>query len=570
VSDGIAGFGTGLSTNSGILVAPNEPTGTKYGSVTSLEQTDTGTVTPSFSLSVLGGSAGVVGTGVTFINSTANGVRTQRDFAGVMNPVLQNELRFDGYRRVQNYIPTSENLSAGSGASFTLSGATTLTANAPTGSSGPYYYLNTAASFAVGRTLVATALVTGPAGRIICLRLGNNAVSVNAAVTQVNCTGSPQRVTVSVVTATTASNFILGLDGRNLFAPPCNVQAGDVFTFTDLQIEDVTTQANQNPSEYVSTGVLSSPYEGAFVDGVQYFSYQNGNTVSNGIVIPANGAAIDPVATLKGMLLENNAATNYFLNSTAPVTQTISVPTGTIVVYMYGSGSALVTLGTAVGTGTGTATNSGTDWYSAGCVPVVLNITTAGTIVVTCTNCTFVQVQNVLNSNNTSSPIITGGSSATRAADALTGGLPSGYVAGNGWIQSEFIPVNVAQVQGGIYALTNSVNDRAELRQDTTTGGFVISVAGTTILNQAPTNTIAVGTVARMAETWSASALPYGCTNAGAPAAGSGNGAPTLIGQGFAGQGGSANPWNGWIRKVRYGPQYLTSPQLQAITASTY
>jgi hypothetical protein len=38
--------------------------------------------------------------------------------------------------------------------------------------------------------------------------------------------------------------------------------------------EDVTGQSNQNPSEYVSCGVLAAPYYGAGVDGVQYFNYE--------------------------------------------------------------------------------------------------------------------------------------------------------------------------------------------------------------------------------------------------------------------------------------------------------
>jgi hypothetical protein len=59
-----------------------------------------------------------------------------------------------------------------------------------------------------------------------------------------------------------------------------------------MQLEDVTGQSVQTPSEYVSTGVLNStPYHGANVDGVKYF-----DTDINGIAIPEN--------TLKGFLCE--------------------------------------------------------------------------------------------------------------------------------------------------------------------------------------------------------------------------------------------------------------------------
>ena len=59
-----------------------------------------------------------------------------------------------------------------------------------------------------------------------------------------------------------------------------------------MQLEDVTGQSVQTPSEYVSTNVLNStPYHGANVDGVKYF-----DTDINGIAIPEN--------TLKGFLCE--------------------------------------------------------------------------------------------------------------------------------------------------------------------------------------------------------------------------------------------------------------------------
>jgi hypothetical protein len=48
-----------------------------------------------------------------------------------------------------------------------------------------------------------------------------------------------------------------------------------------MQLEDVTGQSIQTPSEYVSTNVLNTiPYHGANVDGVKYF-----DTDINGIAI---------------------------------------------------------------------------------------------------------------------------------------------------------------------------------------------------------------------------------------------------------------------------------------------
>jgi len=76
---------------------------------------------------------------------------------------------------------------------------------------------------------------------------------------------------------------------------------GSVFEVREVQLEDATGQANQNPSEYVTFG---SP---------QYYDTANGNTVDgSGIVTEATGAAL---TTLKGVLLEPQAATNLLTYS---------------------------------------------------------------------------------------------------------------------------------------------------------------------------------------------------------------------------------------------------------------
>lgn len=87
-----------------------------------------------------------------------------------------------------------------------------------------------------------------------------------------------------------------------------------VYYVWGAQLEDVTGQSNQNPSEYVSTNVkTASPYHGAGVDGVKYFDTANGNTVTSNIVTEATGAKI-PSSTLKGYLAEG-ARTNALLQS---------------------------------------------------------------------------------------------------------------------------------------------------------------------------------------------------------------------------------------------------------------
>ena len=61
------------------------------------------------------------------------------------------------------------------------------------------------------------------------------------------------------------------------------------------QFEDVTGQSNQNPSEYVSVGVLSAPFHGAGPDGCKFFPYLNGNTVNANVVTEAQGAPLSGI-----------------------------------------------------------------------------------------------------------------------------------------------------------------------------------------------------------------------------------------------------------------------------------
>jgi hypothetical protein len=72
-------------------------------------------------------------------------------------------------------------------------------------------------------------------------------------------------------------------------------QEADVL-ITGAQQEVSRGQANVNPGDYVSVGVLSAPYHGANVDGVKYFTTQNGNIVSStGVVTDATGPPISSI-----------------------------------------------------------------------------------------------------------------------------------------------------------------------------------------------------------------------------------------------------------------------------------
>ena len=109
-------------------------------------------------------------------------------------------------------------------------------------------------------------------------------------------------------------------------------------------------------------------------------------------------------------------ATNYFLNSTAPVTQTITLTTGNFVLTGNGTGTLAVAAGTVTGTGFGTITTLRGNKQA-------FNISGAGSVTVTVTgSVSWAQLEGVdLFGRIGPTPlIVTLGSAVTRAPDQVT------------------------------------------------------------------------------------------------------------------------------------------------------
>lgn len=204
------------------------------------------------------------------------------DWEGLLRPVLSGELRFSGARRVRNELPTEDFTDAAyTKSSITVTGGATD----PLGGSTAYTLSATGANGNISRSL--SGHVAGDTATLsiwarrrtgtgnIQFRTGPNAYNT------VTLTSSWQRISITQTTANTVLAFSIRC-----------VVSGDEIDIWRGQVEDVSGQANQNPSEYVSVGVLSSPYHGAFVDAVKYFNTQNGNTVASNIVTEAVGAAL--------------------------------------------------------------------------------------------------------------------------------------------------------------------------------------------------------------------------------------------------------------------------------------
>lgn len=247
------------------------------------------------------------GAAPTFTRAT---IATITDQDLVVRQVLSGEVRFGGFRRVRNLLTFTEAFSnaawvstiGGTGAAITKTDnfATapdgTLTAGRLQADRGAG---NTLADFSFMRQSEATNSVKNES---VWLKSNTGASQVVVLVvsgTTVTVTTAWQRFSVQKTLG--ATPFDLGAQGT------LTAQTIDILVWHPL-FEDVIGQSNQNPGEYQSVNVLSTPYQGANVDGVRYFPYLNGNTVASNVVTEANGAAIS--SSILGGYLPEPAATD--------------------------------------------------------------------------------------------------------------------------------------------------------------------------------------------------------------------------------------------------------------------
>lgn len=176
-----------------------------------------------------------------------------RDFENLYKKVPQNELRFQGARRVRNLITLSEEIESWA---ITNNATCTTGVEAPDGSNTAYTITITGAG---GWWATADLLTAQDAGKVvrksiwIRRRTGTGAVSLYdggdtaslQAVTN-SLTTEWQRLTVDSVTITGSGNNIAGVYIST---------NGDAVDIWHPMLEEVTGQTNQAPSEYVSRDV---------------------------------------------------------------------------------------------------------------------------------------------------------------------------------------------------------------------------------------------------------------------------------------------------------------------------
>lgn len=288
----------------------------------------------------------------TFTRAT---VATVDDWESRTYSVISGEVRFKGARRVQNLVNTKSEDWTNAAWTKTI-GTVTATTLTSTGA-------NQTVIMAVGATGTFDCVMRIRMSRIT--GVGNIDLTLDGGATW-----------TTVVLTATAQVFSISQAAVATPKPGIRiVTATDAINADQVQLENTLGHSNTNPSEYVSVGVLSAPYNGANVDAVRYLEVQNGNTVAANVVTEANGTAILPT-TLLGYLPEQ-ASTNLCLQSEnfGTTWAAVGTPTrvaandrcGTVVLDLIGDDSAAALEGyTQTVTFTGNAVKAVSIYIKAG------------------------------------------------------------------------------------------------------------------------------------------------------------------------------------------------------------
>lgn len=262
---------------------------------------------PTFSASLLSSLLPEVGSG-GYIFSRAS-TATMRDFEGNIHNCYSGEARFSNARRVVNLLKTanakSSNLQDGvwTALNCTILSAIRYSCTTATLLSGPEV-ATIYSGDAVNHTFNVSFRARLVAGSNASLNFRLNSIGAGVPAhqsTAVTLTGSFQRFS-SQVTITSSGGTRLDL----AFRYTGSIDTTRVVEIDEIQVEDVTYQANKNPSEHVSHGMGAD--HGCGVDGVKWFSTANGNTVDGGgVVTLATGADLGSTGYLSAQEKTNLA-----------------------------------------------------------------------------------------------------------------------------------------------------------------------------------------------------------------------------------------------------------------------
>jgi hypothetical protein len=297
----------------------------------------------------------------TFTRATA---AAHTDFEGIIRQVPAGAARFSGARYVRNrVVGSSENLLAAgwsTNGNGSASDATTVVFGAP--ASG---YINAIGTQGSSHVWTIRFKIKGTAGKKVNVVMFDAATGTKGGGIQVVLTAAFIPYSFTVTLGAASETYQLLVSTNNYFALGA-ADGNHTFNWTEIQAENVTGQANQNPSEYVPALATANADSGAI--GVRYFNTLNGNTVASNVVTEAQGAAIDstqaaaaggvtakvvdaggPLGYLAegvrtNLALQSNAFTTTWLTAATPsITQNLVAPDGTTTGWTVTDSSAIAT-----------------------------------------------------------------------------------------------------------------------------------------------------------------------------------------------------------------------------------
>ena len=220
------------------------------------------------------------------------------DHEGIYRTTSEDTPPWHGARKVTNLLPQTNNML---GSRWATSLNMTVTLNSGGGPAGQdsWIYTPTVPTTNYYGVYWPTSHGATPAGRSVVFsfyarsRTGAN-TNINVFISATDNMG-----TKSITTSWQRFSFFGTLTSNGL--PSIRSLVGEVET-ADWQLEDVSGQSNQNPSEFVENASST-------VAAGRYYGYENGNTVSSNVVTEAQGATLDPLPSLYGGPSYTNSAT---------------------------------------------------------------------------------------------------------------------------------------------------------------------------------------------------------------------------------------------------------------------
>jgi len=207
-------------------------------------------------------------------------------------------VRFTGARFVRNIVPASEDVQAGGWTKSNLT-ATSATELVENGVNSTHqlslsttlfgdYLLRADIKRGVGSTRHVRLEISGTDGARVNFNVDTGAATTTAVVAGGSLLNYGSyaasagyttfwilvRIPTSQTCGLYAARLLSGLDGSVSYAG----DSTSSFHVTNIQVENVSGQADQTASEYVSVGVLSAPFHGAGVDGCKYFATNKNGT----------------------------------------------------------------------------------------------------------------------------------------------------------------------------------------------------------------------------------------------------------------------------------------------------